>query len=119
MTQSNLMRYEDILAIQPTVEDFVKTLDGTYRAHATDALVVALLLVQLDLGRSDITKPSYGQQLLAGDYGVAYNAACTVFETLFEGKLRCGGNGHHRAQAFSAYMRSHLKPIHDAADEYA
>ena len=37
-------------------------------------------------------------------HNIAYSAVCWIFEGVLEHRLKCGGNGHHRAQSFNAWI---------------
>ena len=90
---------------KPLVEAFVADTLGFYRAHASDELLTALLMWRLAGSwlSSDPNK-SRAESILEGDPDAAYDAACCIFERVLEYGARAGGNGHHRAQDFSAAM---------------
>ena len=90
---------------KPLVEAFVADTRGFYRDHASDEMLTALLMWRLAGSwlNSDPNK-SRAESILEGDPNAAYDAACCIFEPVLEHGARAGGNGHHRAQDFSAAM---------------
>lgn len=89
--------------LQPLVEEFVTDQRGFYRDHASDEMLVALLMWRLS-GSSYGGEKSRAEMILEGDPNAAYDAACPIFERILEHGARAGGNGHHRAQHFAEAM---------------
>ena len=91
---------------RPIVEKFVADLNGFYHPHCSDALLVSLLLGRLDSRYSHReSDKSHADFILEGDVNAAYSVACPIFERHLEYGARAGGNGHHRAQDFSAAVQ--------------
>lgn len=92
------------LIFEPLVEGFVAETRGYYRNHVSDEMLTALLMWRLSEPWSNGSPKSRAEAILEGDLNAAYDAACCIFERLLEHGARAGGNGHHKAQAFSAAM---------------
>lgn len=102
------MKYETEQKIEAHVAAFVAALNGRFREHCSDAMLVGLLMHRLcreyyKTGRSH-GPTSRARALLSGDPNAAYDAAQPIFETVLERHCRAGGNGHHVAQNFGAHM---------------
>ena len=93
--------------IRPSVEKFVKDLAGYYENHCSDELLVTLLMWELDTPRSRNSLTSYADCIVSNLVDDAYHPACIVFEHLLEA-CGAGGNGHHMAQNFVAFLKGQL-----------
>lgn len=102
-----MMTSKMYVTFKPLVEKFVGDTRGFYNDHVSDRMLTALLMWRLSESwlNSDATK-SRGQSILEGDVNAAYDAACCIFEQVLEHGAQAGGNGHHRAQDFSAALES-------------
>ena len=87
--------------LRPRVEKFVAGLEGMYREHASDKLLIAMLMHRLSEPGYGPSKKSRADAILEGDVNVAYEAACTIFERMLECGCGLSRNGHHRAQEFA------------------
>lgn len=100
---------DDIL--RPIVRRFIDSQDGRFREHVSDVFLEALIM--RELGRylpGPAGMPSFGQAILDGREGMAYQAVCYIFESLLEHACGIIMNGHHRAQAFEAMFKEFQKP---------
>ena len=94
----------------PLVQKFVEDQRGFYHPHMSDSALTALLMWRLSGSFRNVTpSKSRAQALLEGDPNAAYEASCCIFERILEHGARAGGNGHHRAQAFSAAITAGLE----------
>lgn len=102
------MKFEDEEMIKKHVAAFVATLNGRFRDHCSDAMLTEVLMLRF------CCEPYRGEHAiralatLAEDPNAAYDAACPIFERALEHGCRAGGNGHHVAQAFGAFMEAAL-----------
>ena len=101
------MNHDTEQMIGTHVAAFVAQLDGRFREHCSDAMLVGVLMHRLT--RTQYGSMTFGAAMLAGDSNAAYGAACPVFESILEHHCRAGGNGHHVAQAFCAHMQAALE----------
>lgn len=88
------------------IDKFVKeSLRGRYREHVGDAFLTYLLL----LGSRGI----FNQDVMGcvkTPENLAYEAACSIFESNLEHHCRAGGNGHHVAQDFAKHIKGFILP---------
>jgi len=94
---------------KPVVDKFVADQNGFYRCYICDKSLSALLMWGLSRS-ANLYRPqtSFAEAILAGDPNAAYCAAVDIFESVLEHGAGAGGNGHHRAQAFSECVASAL-----------
>lgn len=103
---------EEIL--KPIIKKFVgEVLARRYESHASDPMIVSLILSRLGEPSRRESDKCLGQIMTEGDPNAAYEAARWLFETVLEHGCRAGGNGHHVAQSFSEYVGLELSaPMH-------
>ena len=92
------IRY-DILkeVITDRAKKFVKTLNGRFSEHVSDAFITAYLV--------DRFVAIYTEQPSTLPLNIAYNSAVNLFEHLLEHGCGALCNGHHVAQDFSDYFK--------------
>ncbi len=95
------MNYDTEQKVKTHVAAFVASLNGRFREHCSDTMLVSLLMNEL---RTD----NRGAAVLAGDMNAAYDAAQPIFENVLEHGCGVICNGHHVAQSFYSAMESAL-----------
>lgn len=76
---------------------FVIALNGRYQKYVSDEFLVSILSKGVYGGFS--FNQNFNQRPHIGQ--IAYDVACSVFESTLEHDCRAGGNGHHVAQDYS------------------
>ena len=97
-------------ALVELVEEFVKSRNGFYKEHCSDKFLSGLITMYLQKPTPRNPHISFVEAMMDGDQNAAYDSACWIFEGLLEFRCGAGGNGHHVAQNFTAFMmdRIHL-----------
>jgi hypothetical protein len=83
------------------VSGFIESLNNRFASACSDTFLTEVLLLRLrdlDSGRS------LGARVCDGDQTAAYDAACSVFETILERACGMSINGHHVTQDFAVAM---------------
>jgi len=99
----NVLQQQKLEELTQTFID--EKLDGRYREHVSDVFLKALMV------RSCAPKAA---SIIDGHSTVGYEAVCFIFESILEYRCRAGGNGHHVAQSFQAFIEDYAK-LHPAA----
>ena len=100
------MNHETEQKIETHVAAFVTALKGRFREHCSDRMLTCLLTRRLVRDSYEGEHETRALAMLAGDVNAAYSAAQPIFEAVLEHGCGAGGNGHHVAQHFGAYMNT-------------
>lgn len=79
------------------IEQFVKDLNGRFRHHISDELMIAYLSHEFE--KEEFESPKALKQ------NIAYRASVFLFENLLEHGCKEIMNGHHVAQLFCEYFK--------------
>lgn len=80
------------------IEQFVKDLNGRFRHHMSDELMIAYLTNEYQI--EERNNPSRIEE------NIAYRASIYLFENLLEHGCKEIMNGHHVAQKFCEYFKN-------------
>ena len=80
------------------IEQFVKDLNGRFRHHISDELMIAYLCDQFEKEKHESGEGALEQN-------IAYRSCIYLFETLLEYGCKESMNGHHVAQKFCEYFK--------------
>lgn len=80
------------------IEEFVKDLNGRFKHHISDELMIAYLTHEFNKEKFKSDKDALLQN-------IAYRASIFLFENLLEHACKEIINGHHVAQKFCEYFK--------------